>query len=454
MDPFLRRVESLAAQLASMVLLVGGGVAVVALFTTSLGSAGEILGGTILLFMILIILSLLCFYLQMNPPANHLIRWMEAIGAASVAVGSGVVLYSSSAFVWNVAFEQSVSYFDLMVQWDAGWYAGIVTEGYDTRAVQSGAAAGQANWAFFPLYPLLVWGVKTVFGVGVYVAGTLVSVLALLIGCIFGYRYLVRTRSRRVARLGVGLLAIGPYSFYAYTVYTEALFICLICIGFWALSTERYVGAAITGGVLSATRSLGVLFGVAILFHLLLHADVFEPLRMRVLSPTETISGEQIRRMITDRRVLSLGLVPVGLVAFMSYLWWHTGDPLAFVTIQSAWGRSFGNPITRSVSNLLYPSLQTQYLAATAILALAVAFDLIRRRRPVEGGFTILLVLIPLSSGLTSIPRYAFGTAVLVFAAGDWVQKLQPYHTIVFGVLVAMNFISVILWYTRHHIVA
>ena len=50
-----------------------------------------------------------------------------------------------------------------LCQWDCGWYLGIVQHGYDA-APHLVDGWWQANWAFFPLYPLLVRGLDALTG--------------------------------------------------------------------------------------------------------------------------------------------------------------------------------------------------------------------------------------------------------------------------------------------------
>lgn len=54
-----------------------------------------------------------------------------------------------------VAPDASLANFaDGLCRWDCQWYVRIVEEGYDPFPVPSMINAG--NWAFFPLFPLLV----------------------------------------------------------------------------------------------------------------------------------------------------------------------------------------------------------------------------------------------------------------------------------------------------------
>src|SRR5688572_13588593 len=61
-----------------------------------------------------------------------------------------------------------------MCQWDCQWYVGLADHGYDPFPVPSMINAG--NWAFFPLYPMLVAGFRTITGLSTIHAATVLSV--------------------------------------------------------------------------------------------------------------------------------------------------------------------------------------------------------------------------------------------------------------------------------------
>src|ERR687898_190315 len=49
----------------------------------------------------------------------------------------------------------TVSWADIWLHWDSGWYLTVIREGY-TEPFWTGMLYGQANYAFFPLYPYTV----------------------------------------------------------------------------------------------------------------------------------------------------------------------------------------------------------------------------------------------------------------------------------------------------------
>lgn len=390
-----------------------------------------------------------------------LVRWGEAAGVGIVGVAAGLMLLYLGSRAWVLVSGGPASFADLLTQWDSGFYRSIVEGGYHREPIREGHMQGMANWAFFPLYPLIVRGVSHLSGLPTDLAGIATSVVLLTVACTFAYRYLVLTRSRSVALVGVVLLALGPYSFYAYTLYTESLFLCLAAVGFWALAGDRFLAAGVVGGLMSATRGVGVLFGIAMVVHLALRTDALEPVWGALASGRDRAVSGALLVPLRDPRVLSLALVPIGLFSYMAYLWIHVGDPLAFMTVQAAWGREFGNPVL-TVLDALRASDPAhyqvagdfgRYLGAVALLALALGLDLLWRGRTVEATFGLLLVLVPLASGINSIPRFVFGALVLFFAIADRLARTRVGRTVGLAAIVATNLPLVTLWFHHHHIV-
>ena len=75
--------------------------------------------------------------------------------------------------------------------WDAIWYKSIVTQGYPATA------AKQASWAFFPFYPMVIRIIRDTTGLNIDLIGFLVSNICCYISCIYSYKYIMITRSKR-----------------------------------------------------------------------------------------------------------------------------------------------------------------------------------------------------------------------------------------------------------------
>lgn len=303
---------------------------------------------------------------------------------------------------------------DLACRWDCGWYLGIAEQGY---ALVPAEGSGKANWAFFPLYPLAIRAVSWATGLAPVLAGLLVSNLAILAGTWAGARYLQRTRPGAPVFWFVVFCAAGPYSFYFTTDYTEALFFALAAFAMLSWRQDRPLQAAVAAAFLSATRAVGVFLVLGFV------ADL-------VRRHGRSVIGTCLR----DSRILLAILVcPLGLFLYIGFLTLHTGDGFAFSHVQAGWGHSFAEPFGRIAKALVMPDLDNIWVqgrrsltwnALWAILGLVMIGWLVRRRRYDEAVFAAFCLGIPLTTGLTSIPRYLVGCPVFAFVLADWLNAI------------------------------
>ncbi|MGI5845263.1 MAG: mannosyltransferase family protein [Candidatus Xenobium sp.] len=197
---------------------------------------------------------------------------------------------------------------------DALWYAHLALEGY-------GAAA--PSTAFMPLYPGLIRALSW-FGLSPLGAGLLVSNVAFLLALVALFRLARRDFGPEVARQAVWYQAIFPASFFLLAPYTESLFLALAVGALLTARQGRWRWAGLLGGLLSATRTVGILILPALFL--------------------EFLSARRRGHGAPWLQVLWLGLVPVGLLGVMLLQAQATGDPLAFLQAQDGWQRQFTWP--------------------------------------------------------------------------------------------------------------
>lgn len=324
------------------------------------------------------------------------------------------VLLISRVCFWGLAQVYGTDFLAGICQWDCGWYVATVNEGYRTLD-PAAPQRSEANWAFFPLYPLTVRGVAVLTGLGPLAAGVLVSNVAMLLGVLFLVLYLRRTRARADENLLILLCLAGPYSFYFASVYSEGLFFGLASLSLLLLARGRTLPAAATAAALSATRPVGVFWVVALLWQ-----------------EYRTHGRKVVARILSDPRLLlAMALAPLGLFLYMLYLHLHMGDALAFSHVQAAWGRATEGPwyhlawslTANDLPRLLAPGVverkSFQYWGLVAVAGLFLAGWLFRQGRHFEAMFGLFALLLPLASGVDSIPRYLVGTPVFVLAFHD-----------------------------------
>ncbi len=275
---------------------------------------------------------------------------------------------------------------DLFFNWDAGWYHGIVKEGYQFTPGQ------ESNVAFFPLFPLLVKLLAST-GLDVKLAGYLIANASLFFASVYFYRLLrLDDHDEEFAARAVWYLLVSPVSFFFSIFYTEGLFLLLVVAAFYHARRSTWWAASLCACLAGATRTVGVLLAV--------------PLLLEYLAVDHGQWRPQWRRIRPS--LLWLGIIPLGLLAYMVYLQLTFGDALAFSHATAAWHRTFV-PLTVTFKklNIYEPFYRVLFLGAV-VTALALLPVLVWRRvRLSYTVFTAMLVFMYLSSNiLDSIPRY------------------------------------------------
>lgn len=282
---------------------------------------------------------------------------------------------------------------------DAGWYRGIVEQGYERRPFE---ATRQANWAFFPLLPLLWRAAIGVFG-DTLATALLLPNLCLLLALVALHRLgRVSGRDEATAARATLALALLPGSQFFSFPWSEAPFLLCSLLCFLAAAQRHWGAMALAGIAAGAARVAGVFLPPLLLL---------QCWRTRERDP---------------RAWLACAAMPLGTLAFMGWLAHVSGHALAFAAIQSAWGRAFEPPLRAIGIVLLRPwelaidwNLRPLNLAML-LLSLWAVRHLLRRGEPVFAGFLALGVLAGACSGtLTSLSRYAAALFPLALALAD-----------------------------------
>lgn len=287
---------------------------------------------------------------------------------------------------------------------DCDWYESIVREGYDLTAARHVNGDG-ANWAFFPLLPMLVWALSQIMAGDVLLAAFVLSS-----GATLATAWLARPLlTERAWWLFCVFLFIGPFSFHFSTLYTESLFMALTLWGFAALRADRYERTGLIGALLSATRSTGVFLSLSMALQAVLEG------RRRGLGWLNAVFAALRRSDV----MLGVIIAPLGLFAFMAFLALHMGDGLAFLHVQVSWGRTLGNPLVYLWNGLLEPAEPGQWIgfnrawAIFALLGFALCAELARRGQWPEALFCTLTLLVPLMTEIFSMTRFVVGLSPL-----------------------------------------
>ncbi len=286
---------------------------------------------------------------------------------------------------------------------DINWYQELASRGYERRAFTN---EKEANWAFFPLFPL--WWYLAAQVTGEYAfsglalsASCFFFALLLLHKLVLAFGWDVATANRTVF-----YLAAFPVSYFFSLPLTEALFLFLTVSCFYAAKREAWLTAGLLGALASATRMTGVLLLPALVC---LYWQTYRTLRPRL-------------------NFLPLLLIPTGLLAFMLFLARITGNAFAFKDIGVAWGRQPAFVLKPLLTYLADPLLLAtpwdfrllNFLAATTVVVCGLV--LLKWRHWSLACYTLLSMFVALSSSLLqSQARYAmvvFPAFIVLSVAG------------------------------------
>lgn len=263
-------------------------------------------------------------------------------------------------------------------QYDCNWYLTIIKGGYMDAPLITGHV-GAANWAFFPVFPFTVRVLSLVLNINPVLVGIILNNLLYPIFVYMTVTYLKIKFPSINRNYIIFFFAFTPFSIYINSLYTETLYITLLSAILLLLEKQKWVFVGLLGILISGTRVTGALMIVLVLIKL------YE------------VRGEGGQQIV--RKVSSVLFFPSGLLAFMVYLHFKTGDFLAFKTIQKAWGfgdLSFMDWINKvATSNSL---TQWGYLL-TLIAALLISLAFLKR-----GAFSEFAVLaIPFAISVQSV---------------------------------------------------
>jgi Gpi18-like mannosyltransferase len=341
-----------------------------------------------------------------------------------------IISFGIAYLLYPSLIEEGVNQF--FCHWDCRWYVNVAEEGYDSIAHHWETGAG-ANWAFFPLLPIIIRLCHLIIGGDYRLSAIVFSQLVFFFSLWLFHTYakgLSLPWLSNFPRRATILLAIWPYSAYFQVPMSESLFLPLSVTTFLCARDQRWLTAGIFGALLSATRIVG-LAAVPLI-------GLFALQRRSIKSFARLDEG-------TEHVLLGAGIAGAGAGLFALYLHYRTGDALAFLHIQTAWNRSLKWPWMLFFDELnpdfavSSPYLLHIYYTLIVILAFYLLFVLLRNRMWPELLFSSIAVSMVLTGGdLTSAPRVLGGVFPFVIAASVTTNTV-PRRLILFGVALIID---------------
>lgn len=261
--------------------------------------------------------------------------------------------------------------------------------------------------AFFPLYPIAIWISSNVFVIKPSASGIIVSIVCVFFMLLFLYKLMEVDHLKKYAFWTIIFYLSFPTSFFLVNIYTESFFLFLVIFSFYLARKKHRVASSFVASLATATRVVGIFILPSLAWEFYLQLK-------------EENKKNSFKRII--RFIFPITIVPLGLLLYMSYLWYRYSDPLLFVHIQPAFGAG------RSGGEIIFlPQLIFRYAKifisvhynnitfwisvlefSTFVLSLLLLYlSYIKRVRKSYILFALLVIIFPTLSGtLSSFPRY------------------------------------------------
>jgi hypothetical protein len=357
-----------------------------------------------------------------------------------------VILLKCSYFLfYKVCFENieevkktevvQRSFIGIFNKSDAGWYERIATKGYpkitDKKDIgySSGIECRQSEWAFFPVYPLLLKGVMFAFNIDFNHAAFITSLLFTYL-CFISFYFLnlfLFKRTETQAFYNTLFFILFPFNYYYSMYYTEALFFSLIALCFIAIYKNKLWLLSVLLIPLSLTRPNGL----AILL----------PLYLFFLE-TNRKEGFKINAPLIKRSLFFV-TGPLGFALYCLYQKSMTNEYFAFSLAQAGWYREFMFPL---LSLFRRGDYATQFNSVYIIIFMLISIFSFKKFPLSLNVLIWVCILLPLCSGsVLSIQRYISIIFPLMVMFGNYFQLFRIRNWLLIGVLI-FHFGSFYFW--------
>ena len=307
--------------------------------------------------------------------------------------------------------------------WDTGWYLDIAKNWYPDIRTLSNADCGQCN--FFPFYPALMSGLNFLTGLDYFIAGIMISNLALLFSGILLYKIVLLLYDEIKAKNAALFLFLFPTSFILSGVFTESLYLFLILLSIFSALKGKWALGGLCAFFLSLTRSVGVF--------------VFLPLLIEYLSQ----KNYRIKNIKAD--ILFLLFIPAGASLFLIQNYFSTGDPFYFFH-NPHWQYKPLNPFYNLIEGMVNPYFTFRFESIYCLIVIIFCFISFKTVPLSFNVINFYSLFIPLSYGVISMPRMSLVSFPIFIQLAFAAQKLNARTSIII-ILAMFQIYLAVCWF-------
>lgn len=318
-------------------------------------------------------------------------RLVSALHSAAPALLIYVAIRALGLIVLAVAANRrNADVWDRLFHWDSEWFGAIAEDGYDSAIPPPSAPHGtHSNLAFFPVYPMAIRFLHTIFRLDIQAAGIAIAWVGGVVAAWGIYATANHLYGRRVGILAAALWGAMPIAIIQNMAYSESLFTALAAWALFAAVSRHWVWAGALAAVAGLTRANGVAVVAGVGVGALLALGRLYLAHRR---------GEPAA-VAWWRPLIGGALAPLGWFGYLGWVGYRLGSWDGYFRVQDAWGPSFdgGVATTRALKRLvMQPSPFYLYLVAAIVISslLLFAVCLTQRQAPELLAYSFMLLLI------------------------------------------------------------
>ncbi len=212
----------------------------------------------------------------------------------------------------------------LWLKWDSNFYMNIIEKGYEVAPFDTKTLH---NWAYFPLFPLIIKALSTVFMLTghrdlIFILGVIISNIFYALALYFGYKLLelLNVNKKNILIIGVLLIAF-PSSYFFHLFYTESTYLLVSVLMFYFLFKKKFLISAIFISLALLTRLNGLALIVPFVYY---YFDTY------------ILYGKlSVKKMLVT--IITPFIIFIPLLVHFYYMYTITGNFFATILSHAAW---------------------------------------------------------------------------------------------------------------------
>ena len=320
-----------------------------------------------------------------------------AIGIASRAFSIALIALfgSQSTGAWPRLTDASSPF----AAWDAQWFLSIAASGYHAEPLVPIGSDGYYDFAFFPVWPLVI-RIASLGVISLELTAAVLSNVMFVLAMVPVYGWLRSlTRDDAAAARGLSLLAFGPAAYVWSLGYSESLYVGVVAMAAWEFQ------GTMKAPVMTVVAQLTRLTGSAV--------------------SAGAAAGAFFKRQWNWPTAGVVAAGPLAFVAWLGFVWLLTGEPMGYLKGSPSWYRlsdTAAGPASLA-EGLVEPSA---YYVVSVVIVAAVVAGAIKSVfvNPAAGAYALVTVSATvLLANWVNMPRHAL-LAVPAFAVlGRWMPS-------------------------------